>query len=160
MLSLTTELLTSIFFNVSLQSSNNLSFLSHYVLRQIFSEPWDILVVWTCTGLANQPRISRGTMNTQAVHSMQGKWWFPMALGLVTYTPCQYHAHQYQVQQLLEGIRLVYIFKQLNGVSGNVDFWMQPGATDRHCEAHGNRIFHRVFTPGKHLDPWKYILPL
>lgn len=55
---------------------------------------------------------------------MQGKWWFPMALGLVTYTPCQYHAHQYQVQQLLEGIRLVYIFKQLNGVSGNVDFWM------------------------------------
>lgn len=23
-----------------------------------------------------------------------------------------------------------------------------------------NKVSHTVFTPGKHLDPWKYILPL
>lgn len=46
---------------------------SYVVLRQIFSEPWDMLVVCAGTGLASQPGISRAVLNAKAVHSMEVK---------------------------------------------------------------------------------------
>lgn len=94
----------------------------HFVLRQIFSDPWDILVVWTCTGLVSQPRVSRGTWIHRLFTACRASGDPPQEL--VTYTLCQCHVHLYQIQQLLEGIRPAYIFKQLKGANANVDFWM------------------------------------